>query len=179
MVAKASTRLRRAGQGLLITSRTSMDINSLRQEFEKYFSGDPRIFRAPGRVNLIGEHIDYNEGFVMPAAIGFDTWVAISARQDLAINIRSLNLGQMVSVDVKDPLTNRHDWSDYPVGVLDQIRRAGFKVRGADILIAGEVPMGAGLSSSAAIEVATGLALLTANGQSVDRTQLALACQRA
>jgi len=156
-----------------------MDIDSLKQDFRSFFGTQPQIFRAPGRVNLIGEHTDYNEGFVMPAAIDFYTWVASAARSDSTVNIRSQTFGELVSVELSNHLTARHTWSDYVVGVLDEMRSAGLPAGGADILIQGDVPMGAGLSSSAAIEVATALAVLTQNHVQVDRTQLALLCQRA
>lgn len=156
-----------------------MDINSLKKQFQQFFSGEPHIFRAPGRVNLIGEHTDYNEGFVMPAAIDFYTWLAFAPRSDSTINIRSQDLPEQISIDLADDLAPTHAWSDYVLGVVDQIRRAGSPITGADIYIHGEVPMGAGLSSSAAIEVATGLAALGVNGHQVDRTELALLCQRA
>ena len=156
-----------------------MDINSLKKQFQQFFSGEPQIFRAPGRVNLIGEHTDYNEGFVMPAAIDFYTWLALAPRSDSTINIRSQGFPEQISIDLGNDLAPTHTWSDYVIGVVDQIRRAGLRMTGADICIHGEVPMGAGLSSSAAIEVATGLAVLSVNGHQVDRTELALLCQRA
>jgi galactokinase len=156
-----------------------MDIVSLKAEFQRYFSREPQIFRAPGRVNLIGEHTDYNEGFVMPAAIDFYTWVALAPRSDSKVSVRSDSFAETISFDLGDRLAARHNWSDYVLGVIDQIRRAGRTIKGADMLIQGEVPMGAGLSSSAAIEVATALAVLSANHQPLERMQLALLCQRA
>jgi galactokinase len=156
-----------------------MDIDLLRKEFQRSFSGNPRIFRAPGRVNLIGEHTDYNDGFVMPAAIEFSTWVAIAARSDSRINLQSDAFSDTISIDLNERLKPAHWWSDFVIGVVEQMRSAGMHLRGADILIHGEVPMGAGLSSSAAIEVAAGFALLCASEQPVDRTQLALICQQA
>ena len=156
-----------------------MDIDALKKEFQEYFSGEPRIFRAPGRVNLIGEHTDYNDGFVMPAAIDFYTWVALAPRSDSRVNLRSRSFEGTISFDTNDDLQPMHNWSDYVTGVLDQLRRSGKQISGADIFIHGEVPMGAGLSSSAAIEVATAFALLSENHQAIDRTQLALLCQRA
>ena len=155
------------------------DIAQLQEDFREAYGREPLIFRAPGRVNLIGEHTDYNEGFVMPAAINFYTWAAIALRPDSKVNIRSQSFEGSVSFDLADNVRPRHDWSDYVVGVLDQIRRSGQSPTGADILIRGEVPMGAGLSSSAAIEVAAGFALLAAHNRPIERTQLALLCQRA
>jgi galactokinase len=156
-----------------------MQIASFQQEFQKIYGRRPEIYRAPGRVNLIGEHTDYNEGFVMPAAINFYTWLAISPRSDSTVNIRSRAFDDLVTVTLNGDLRPRHAWSDYVVGIIDQIRRSGKKIAGADILIQSEVPMGSGLSSSAAIEVAAAFSLLSANDISVDRTELALLCQRA
>jgi len=156
-----------------------MDIESLKRDFRTVYGPEPQIFRAPGRVNLIGEHTDYNEGFVMPAAIDFYTWVAIAPRSDSKVNIRSQSFDDNLSIDLDDDLRPRHAWSDYVVGVLEQIKREGNAVSGADILVHGEVPIGAGLSSSAAIEVAVGYAKLAEDGRAIDRVKLALLCQRA
>jgi len=156
-----------------------MDIESLKRDFRTVYGPEPHIFRAPGRVNLIGEHTDYNEGFVMPAAIDFYTWVAIAPRSDSKVNIRSQSFDDNLSIDLDDDLRPRHAWSDYVVGVLEQIKREGNAVSGADILVHGEVPIGAGLSSSAAIEVAVGYAKLAEDGRAIDRVKLALLCQRA
>ena len=156
-----------------------MQIESFQQEFQKIYRRPAQIYRAPGRVNLIGEHTDYNDGFVMPAAINFYTWLAISPRPDATVNIRSHAFGEPVSIVLNGDLRPRHAWSDYVVGIIDQIRHSGKKLTGADILIHSEVPMGSGLSSSAAIEVAAAFSLLSTNNYSIDRTELALLCQRA
>ena len=156
-----------------------MDIETFKRDFRNIYRQEPQIFRAPGRVNLIGEHTDYNEGFVMPAAIDFYTWAAIALRPDSKVNIRSDSFEGIISVDVGNQLQPKHNWSDYAVGVLDQLRHSDGRLSGADILIHGEVPIGAGLSSSAAVEAAVGLALLTSNHRPIDRVQLALLCQRA
>jgi galactokinase len=156
-----------------------MQIESFQQEFQNIYGRRPEVYRAPGRVNLIGEHTDYNDGFVMPAAINFFTWLAISPRSDSTINIRSRAFTEPVTIVLNGDLRPRHAWSDYVVGIIDQIRQSGKKLAGADILIQSEVPMGSGLSSSAAIEVAAGFSLLRTNKYVVDRTELALLCQRA
>ena len=141
---------------------------------------DTRVFRAPGRVNLIGEHTDYNDGFVMPAAIDFYTWVRISSLDTRKLHIRSQNYGEEVEVDLNDPnIAARGHWSDYPIGVAVMLERAGHRLRGARLEIRGEVPIGSGLSSSAAIEVATACALTAISGLEIDRRELALICQRA
>jgi galactokinase len=152
----------------------------LRQKFREEFGGEPRLYRAPGRVNLIGEHTDYNDGFVLPAALELRTWVAAAARPDRRLRIRSLHASAFAEFDLDDPApAPRRDWSDYVRGVAVMLQRAGHRLAGADLLIASEVPIGAGLSSSAALEVSTGFALLDLSGFAIDRTELALCCQRA
>src|SRR6266478_4688913 len=117
-----------------------------------------QLYRAPGRVNLIGEHTDYNDGLVMPAAIELYTWIAVAARDDRRLVVHSTNFPDSIEVDLKagEPRPRNH-WTDYVVGVAVMLERAGHRLRGADLLVHGEVPIGAGLSSSAAIEVAAGL----------------------
>ena len=137
-------------------------------------------FRAPGRVNLIGEHTDYNDGFVMPAAIDFYTWAKVTALDNRKLQIHSENFGEEVEVDLDDPdIKRRNHWSDYPIGVAVILERAGYRLRGARLEIRGEVPIGSGLSSSAAIEVATACALTAISGIEIDKRELALLCQRA
>jgi galactokinase len=152
----------------------------LRQQFSRMFGAEGRVYRAPGRVNLIGEHTDYNDGFVMPAAIDFSTWVAVAPRGDRRLVIHSENFGETVEFDLDEaePRAQRH-WGDYVRGVAVMLRRAGYALGGASLLIRGEVPLGSGLSSSAAIEVSVGYALLDSQGFAVDRVELARLCQRA
>jgi len=153
---------------------------SIAEQFRAKFGANPRVYRAPGRVNLIGEHTDYNEGYVMPVALGFYCWLAISPRDDQKLVISSDGFSDAAEVELDSPeIHPRKTWSDYPVGVALELKRAGVPLRGANLLIHGEVPMGAGLSSSAAIEVATALALAEQSGHSPDRVQLALLCQKA
>jgi galactokinase len=139
------------------------------QTFEELRIGGARIYRAPGRVNLIGEHTDYNDGFVMPAAIDLCTWVAIEPRDDRKLHIHSEDLSDSVVFDLDEPDPQaRGHWSDYVRGVAVTLERVGYRLRGADLTIQSSVPIGAGLSSSAAIEVATGYAMLETAGQTVD-----------
>ncbi len=141
---------------------------------------ETRTFRAPGRVNLIGEHTDYNDGFVMPAAIDLSTEVAVSSLPNRKLQIFSENFNEEVEIDLDDErLTARRHWSDYPIGVAVMLERGGHRLRGARLSIRGEVPIGSGLSSSAAIEVATACALTANSGLEIDRRELALLCQRA
>ena len=152
----------------------------MHEAFRQLFGAHARVFRAPGRVNLIGEHTDYNDGFVMPAAIDRSVWAAVSPRSDKHLVVRSTNFTDSVEIDLdkEDSRAARH-WSDYVHGVAVMLRQAGHCLRGANLLIRGDVPIGAGLSSSAAVEVATALALMGNSGVSVDRVELAKLCRRA
>ena len=154
--------------------------HELLTSFKARFGTSASVYRAPGRVNLIGEHTDYNDGLVMPAAIGFSCWVAIAPREDRNLILYSENYSEAYEADL-DELGERGSghWADYPLGVAWALRDAGYRLRGANLYIAGNVPQGAGLSSSAAIEVSTGYALLSAANHAIDRTKLALLCQRA
>jgi galactokinase len=137
-------------------------------------------FRAPGRVNLIGEHTDYNDGFVMPVAINFSTFVDYHPAPDRTLHFYSQNFNEEVSFDLDDPspLARGH-WSDYPIGVAVMLMRAGYQLNGARLVITSDVPIGSGLSSSAAIEVATALALTSGSTIVLDRTELAKLCRKA
>ncbi len=138
------------------------------------------VYRAPGRVNLIGEHTDYNEGFVLPAAIDVACWAAASRRGDGKLIVYSANFEESVESDLGGPHPQRSGkWWDYPLGVAWALQRSGYRLQGANLYIRGDVPLGAGLSSSAAIEVCIGYALLDLSGHPVDRVRLALLCQQA
>lgn len=142
------------------------------------FHAEPAIFVAPGRVNLIGEHTDYAEGFVMPAAINFATLAAISPRADGKIVIYSENFGEEKTFDASAvPWPIKH-WSDYPIGVLAIFSGQGHKFPGFSLTLWGDVPLGSGLSSSAALEVVTALAVLSLVGASYPGPVLAKLCQR-
>ena len=151
------------------------------QDFKQLYgnAGEIRVFRAPGRVNLIGEHTDYNLGFVLPMALHLATYVAVSAPQDgrLRIHSEDRNETREWALNELGHLGKRGDWTDYPIGVARELISAGFEVTPANLLIRSTVPEGSGLSSSAALEVSSALALL--RGQSVDRKELARLCQRA
>ncbi len=144
------------------------------------YGTQPLLVQAPGRVNLIGEHTDYNDGFVLPAAIQFQTRVAIAPRPDRGLTVSSQNYSEQVEFDLeKLPAAARHHWSDYLVGVARQLAKRGIRLPGANLLIHGDVPEGAGLSSSASLEVAVCRAFLELSGASMDGVDIALLCQRA
>src|SRR6185437_2377147 len=153
------------------------------------FSIPPQLFAAPGRVNLIGEHTDYCDGFVMPAAIDFSTIVAISPRTDGRIAAHSVNFNERIDKSIPELLDDsfaslragrKVHWSDYPAGVLWALREHGVPVvNGFSLTIAGDVPLGAGLSSSASVEVATAFAVLGATSFDMPLPQIAQLCRRA
>jgi galactokinase len=157
-----------------------MNAKNLSDRFQALYGVAPRIYRAPGRVNLIGEHTDYNDGFVMPLATDYSAWVASAPRADRRVVIRSENYSEKAEFDLDDPKPHRTGhWSDYSRGVAVTLESAGHRLRGADILLLSDLPIGSGLSSSAALEVATGYALLDSAGVDLDRLALALICRRA
>jgi galactokinase len=138
-----------------------------------------RVFRAPGRVNLIGEHTDYNLGFVMPVALDLATYVATAPAADGKLRIYSEQQREMREWDaaaIAGLQPSRH-WTDYPIGVAREVARAGFPIEPANLLIRSTVPEGSGLSSSAALEVSSALAFL--RGREMAPLDLARLCQRA
>lgn len=158
----------------------AIDLSELKSQFTETYGREPRLFRAPGRVNLIGEHTDYNDGFVLPMAIESETIVAAAVRDDRKIRVRSLNLGNEETIDLNAPeQRERRSWLDFIEGVARILERQNINLRGADLLISSSVPTGAGLSSSAALEISVGLALTEISGLSVDKVTLALAGQSA
>ncbi|MGD0294906.1 MAG: galactokinase [Terracidiphilus sp.] len=144
------------------------------------YQAEPAVFAAPGRVNLIGEHTDYAEGYVMPAAINFATLAGISPRKDGKIVINSENYGEERVFEAASlPAKGSKHWSDYPLGVVSILAGEGHKIPGFSLSLWGDVPLGSGLSSSAAIEVATALAVCSLIGASYPGPVLARLCQRA
>ena len=151
------------------------------EAFEQHFTGSaPRLFQAPGRVNLIGEHTDYNDGFVMPVAIDRHVVLAARARQDGRVRLWSVDFQQVAefSLDaiLPDPAA---PWSNYVRGVSRVLQLEGFVLQGMDAAIAGNVPIGSGLSSSAAIEMAVAVAFRALHSLEIAPEQLAQLCQRA
>jgi galactokinase len=144
------------------------------------FNAEPALFVAPGRVNLIGEHTDYAEGFVMPAAINFATLAAISPRADGKTVIYSENFGEEAIFDAAAlPAAARHRWTDYPIGVAQILAGEGHRIPAFSLSLWSDVPIGSGLSSSAALEVSTALAILSLLEAEYPGPVLARLCQRA
>lgn len=161
-----------------------MNTEQIKQMFMQKFGEsniEPRVFHAPGRVNLIGEHIDYNGGYVLPAALEFGTTLVIREREDGIIRLASSNLPEEAEIKVNEIGMNKSgQWIDYPVGVMVELAKRGYPVsKGFELLYHGEIPNGAGLSSSASIEVVTGYALLSMGGYDRDTVEIALLSQAA
>jgi galactokinase len=151
------------------------------ETFEQRYGASvkPRVWRAPGRVNLIGEHTDYNLGFVLPVALDLASFTACAPNGDGCFRVYSRNLDQERSWPVESIAAAQpaKEWSDYPLGVARELVRAGFPVAPCNLVIWSTVPTGSGLSSSAALEVSTALALL--GGRAMDPLELAKLCRRA
>lgn len=154
-----------------------MTVTELKTAFnETYGKQSEAVYFSPGRVNLIGEHTDYNGGFVFPCALSFGTYLLISKNTDKKMRFKSLNQPEIVELELNQlttPLEGR-SWVNYPLGCIAQFVKRGIKIEnGYDMLIWGNVPNGAGLSSSAALEVVTAYAFNEQLGTGYDRTELA------
>ena len=157
----------------------SVQARDLAVEFAYRFGRAPTVSRAPGRVNLIGEHTDYNDGFVMPAALEFATLTAASPRPDRRLAVYSMIMDETREFDLDAPPAASGDWSDYVIGVALMLEKSGLTLSGADLVVWSDVPIGAGLSSSAALEVSVAHALLTQSDLPFDPIKIAMICQRA
>ncbi|AIQ12069.1 galactokinase [Paenibacillus durus] len=161
-----------------------MSIQELNAAFiEKYGTSglEEKVFYAPGRVNLIGEHLDYNGGYVLPAALEFGTTLIVRPRADSKVTFASTNFPYELSIDYTEIGKEKTgEWVDYPIGVMVELKKKGHPVsQGYDLLFHGDIPNGAGLSSSASIEVVTAFAFLTLEGGDTDTVEIALLSQRA
>jgi galactokinase len=163
------------------TTGATEAIEKLRRVFGEVFGGAPDVIaRAPGRVNLIGEHTDYNDGFVLPVAIDRDVRVAMRRRVDRRVRLYAANFGRRTDFPVDDIRHQPNErWSHYERGVALMLRQRGHDVGGFEAVIEGNVPSGSGLSSSAAVEVATATAIVHLFGLEVDPVQIALLSQKA
>ena len=152
-------------------------------EFTRLHGAPPAIVaRAPGRVNLIGDHTDYNDGFVLPMAIDRAVWIALTPRRDRTVRVRSLDFGQSAELRLDEPMTppaTANGWAEYMRGVAWALADAGYATGGWDGVAAGDVPLGAGLSSSAALELATARAFASTGGFTWEPATMARLAQRA
>jgi galactokinase len=158
-----------------------LDVQNIRTQFEQHYGIHPRlIVRAPGRVNLIGEHTDYNDGYVLPVAIDRATYVAARPRDDRRVHVVAVDLGEEDEFALEQIVRSEdRSWSNYIRGVARGLLAAGHTLSGVDLLITSDVPRGAGLSSSAALEVATGYAFQVLNRLNLLGEELALMAQGA
>jgi galactokinase len=149
-------------------------------EFQQRFGAAPTfVVRAPGRVNLIGEHTDYNDGFVLPMAIDRAAWIALRPRADDRVIAHSLDFNETVEFSLTGLRKNKQQWAEYVKGIAWALQEAGHKLRGWEGIVAGDVPIGAGLSSSAALEMATARAFAAVTGFPWDAAAMAKLGQRA
>ncbi|RMF79515.1 MAG: galactokinase [Chloroflexi bacterium] len=149
------------------------------QQFSQQFDTHPPIIvRSPGRVNLIGEHTDYNDGFVLPMAINRATWIALRPREDDRVIVHSLDFEETLAFSLSDIRHEDAGWGEYLKGVAWALQEAGHSLRGWEGVLAGDVPIGAGLSSSAALELATARAFAAVSGFAWDATTMAKLGQR-
>lgn len=157
-----------------------VDTRQLGVKFRKLFGVEPDFYRAPGRVNIIGEHTDYNDGFVMPMNTAVFTYAAASPREDGVVRAHSVLFDETFEFGLRGIVRGGAPaWAEYAKGVAFALQSNGFELKGADIVIEGEIPLGGGLSSSASLEAVIGVALLGSAGLEADPMELALMCQRA
>lgn len=146
--------------------------------FKERFKTEPALYFSPGRINLIGEHIDYNDGFVMPAAINKGIYLAIASNASSVINFYAADTDEQLSVSLQE-IKCSAGWANYVLGVVNEFLLLGKEVKGFDSVFGGDLPAGAGMSSSAALEGGLAFAINELFGHGLNRTELALLCQRA
>jgi len=154
-------------------------LTRIQKIFNQHFGEPDYIVRSPGRINMIGEHTDYNLGFVLPAAIDKAIYMAIGKREDQEIHLVAADLEATYVTTIENIAYTHLEWPDYILGVVDQLLKAGYLVTGFNLVVAGDVPLGAGLSSSAAVECATCFALNTLFALGLDRKQMVQLSQKA
>lgn len=154
-------------------------LEAVRKSFEKKFQSGPLLLASPGRINLIGEHTDYNEGFVLPAATDRCLILAAAARTDRRCRFYSVDFDQEFTTDLDHLHRSEWRWPNYLQGVLDQFLRAGYRIQGLDLAFGGNVPIGGGMSSSAAVEAGLAFALNHLFDLKLDLLTLALLAQKA
>ena len=154
-------------------------VEKTRQLFAKHFGEPSLIARSPGRINLIGEHMDYNMGFVLPASIDKAIYMAIQPRPDNEVHLIAADLEEAYQSSLDTLHFSDRQWPNYILGVVDQLQQAGHALQGFNAVMAGDVPLGAGLSSSAAVECVTAFALNTLFDLGLDRKTMVQLSQRA
>ncbi|HSF46039.1 MAG TPA: galactokinase family protein, partial [Chitinophagaceae bacterium] len=153
--------------------------DKVKQKFQQEFGGTPRVFSAPGRVNIIGEHTDYNGGLVLPAAIDKAAYLAVGPANGNIGRWVSADFSESVEIDFNKIANNDKSWPNYVLGIIDQFRKDGKQPSAFNAVLAADVPIGAGLSSSAAIETVVAYAINEIDGFGYNKIDLALLAQRA
>ena len=160
-------------------SVTAINNDSLRKTFQKFFGQEPLLVRSPGRVNIIGEHTDYNQGFVLPAAIDKAAYVAVALNKLPLIRLYSVEYDQRIDFPLEVLKPSDLSWPNYVLGVADQLRKDGVELQGFDLVLDADIPIGAGLSSSAAVECAVVFALNSLYGLGMERMKMVKLAQLA
>jgi len=160
-------------------SLTKVDVERLKSIFREFYDEEPLIVRSPGRINIIGEHTDYNGGFVMPATIDKAIYIGISKRKDEEIHLYAENYKQTHTAKLTELKISEKGWPNYILGVVDQLLKRGYRIGGFNLYIDGDIPLGAGLSSSAAMECAAAYALDQLFALSIPQLDIVLIAQQA
>src|SRR3954452_23902570 len=148
------------------------------QKFQDIFQQKPQLFYSPGRINLIGEHIDYNNGFVLPGAIDKGIWYAVSPNDSNNIHVYSADMDEELKISLND-IHKIRGWQNYILGVVDQLQKRNYSFKGFNVVFGGNIPIGGGMSSSAAVECGLAVALNTIFNLKINRVDIALICQKA
>ncbi len=159
-----------------------MNLNKLKKMFsERYGHGEAGVYFSPGRVNLIGEHIDYNGGIVLPCALSFGTYLIIRKNNKDHVNFHSLNMGYnaQIPLGLVDKKIEKDVWVNYPLGVMTEFKKQGVDFQGMDLLYMGDIPMGSGLSSSASLELVTAIAVNDLFQAGAEMLEMVKLCQKA
>jgi len=156
-----------------------MNSNKIVKKFEELFKNEPLLVRSPGRINLIGEHTDYNDGFVFPAAIDKEIHFAVAKNKANIFRFYALDLHESFEMKVEDLSKSDTSWANYLLGVAAQFKKAGYELEGVDCVFGGDIPLGAGLSSSAAIENGFAFALKEILEAPVNKIQMIKMAQKA
>src|SRR4051794_34916266 len=153
-------------------------LKDILKKFQDIFYETPQLFYSPGRINLIGEHVDYNNGFVMPAAIDKGIWYAIAPNNTNDINVHSADMNESLKISLQE-IHKIIGWKNYILGVIDQLQKRDYPFSGFNVVFGGNLPVGAGMSSSAAVECGLAFALNTIFNLQINRVDIALICQKA
>jgi galactokinase len=148
------------------------------KKFQEIFNQTPQLFYSPGRINLIGEHIDYNNGYVMPGAIDKGIWYAVAPNESNNIHVYSADMDEELKISLND-IHKITGWQNYILGVVDQLQKRNYSFKGFNVVFGGNIPIGGGMSSSAAVECGLAVALNTIFNLKINRVDIALICQKA